>query len=290
MTIVDAKKYVDNFFDIKNPTNDEEILFVESLKYLIDNTGDKKYMTELGGFYYEKKKFDLAEKYYLLAANLGEPYAANGLGYIYYYGRCGVVDYKKAFHYYSLAKGVDEATLKISDMYKNGYGVEKNLKKSKEILLELYEKNKAQKNVFSKIPEIELRLSNYYIEEKNYEVAIELLDHARFYIKNRLYYNPFFGDFTNMNSIIENIFKCVDFDKDYMDIYDILYYFKKPGRVRFIYEGNDYEIIGELDGECVAINFLNKWYRNPDEFIRNAKIDNKRLSSLAFEIYDVMGE
>ena len=85
-------------------------------------------MVELGGWYYEQRQFDLAEEYYLMAASLEYVDAYECLGYIYYYGRVGQPDYKKAFHYYKLAsdKGNLVASYKLADMYKNGYYVSKD--------------------------------------------------------------------------------------------------------------------------------------------------------------------
>lgn len=58
MKIETAKKYLQSYYEIKTPTEDDDIQYIEALNYLIDNTKDSKYMVELGGFYYEKKKFD----------------------------------------------------------------------------------------------------------------------------------------------------------------------------------------------------------------------------------------
>ncbi len=60
----------------------------------------------------------------------GEAWAANTLGYIFYYGRCngGVPQYEKALHWFSIghANGIQESTYKLGDLYANGFGVLKN--------------------------------------------------------------------------------------------------------------------------------------------------------------------
>ena len=70
------------------------------LKFLIETENDNRVMESLGGFYYDKQKFALAEKYYLMSFNNGNKYIASGLGFIYYYGRNGERDFKKAFYYF----------------------------------------------------------------------------------------------------------------------------------------------------------------------------------------------
>lgn len=70
---------------------------------------------------------DIFEKIYKLT---GDPYIANTLGYIYYYGRANnrIPEYNKAFKYFSIgaAKGIYESTYKLADCFKNGYGVVRN--------------------------------------------------------------------------------------------------------------------------------------------------------------------
>ena len=112
-------------------TADEEFTYIESLEFLIDETKDTDYMTQLGGYYYGKKIYDLALKYYEMADTYGDKWAAEGLGYIWYYGRTGEVDYEKAFKYYSKAadNGYLQAKIKVADMYKNGYYVDKDYDK-----------------------------------------------------------------------------------------------------------------------------------------------------------------
>lgn len=70
---------------------------------------------------------DIFEKLYKLT---GDPWIANTLGYIYYYGRAnkGKPDYNKAFKYFSIgaAGRLYESTYKLADCFKNGYGVVKN--------------------------------------------------------------------------------------------------------------------------------------------------------------------
>ena len=82
------------------------------------------------------KRFDLALKYYEMAASYDYDEAYECLGYIWYYGRTGERDYKKAFEYFSkmMNKGHLVASYKVADMYKNGYYVEKNMETYKKII------------------------------------------------------------------------------------------------------------------------------------------------------------
>ena len=67
----DALIAVQEYYDTKNPTPDDEFKFTEALGYLIEETKDPKYMCELGWFYCSKKRFDLEIKYLEMAAEYG---------------------------------------------------------------------------------------------------------------------------------------------------------------------------------------------------------------------------
>ncbi len=87
---------------------------------------------DMGSLYYQgrfgKVDYKKAVEYYTLAADNGCRQAQENLGYCYYYGRDVEVDYKKAFHYFALGAfdGHINSLYKIGDMYRNGYYVEKN--------------------------------------------------------------------------------------------------------------------------------------------------------------------
>jgi hypothetical protein len=92
---------------------------------------------------------------------------ANTLGYIYYYGRCNnsVPEYDKAFKYFSLgaAGGLFESLYKLSDMYKNGYFVEKNTKAAETLVRLVYDhalRRFEAENFGGKLADVALRMGN----------------------------------------------------------------------------------------------------------------------------------
>ena len=95
----------------------------------------------------------------------------NTLGYIYYYGTAndGETDSDEAFHYFSLASNanVDEATVKLSDMYHYGYGVPYNDFIAVQLLKRLYkpcEKEFLNGNPYSKLADVAIRVADLYEE------------------------------------------------------------------------------------------------------------------------------
>ncbi len=91
---------------------------------------------DLGSLYYTgrigKQDFKKAVELYTIAANGGDRQATENLGYCYYYGREVEIDYEKAFHYFALGAfdGHLVSLYKIGDMYRNGYYVKKNEKEA----------------------------------------------------------------------------------------------------------------------------------------------------------------
>ena len=139
MTIKEAHKIIDSFAHKNNYTEDEEFEYIEALDFMIRSSADPRYMMQLGGYYYGQRVFDLALKYYEMAAELDYEEANECLGYVWYYGRTGTKDYEKAFKYFTAAakRGNTVAKYKIADMYKNGYFVEKDYEKYKKLIREL---------------------------------------------------------------------------------------------------------------------------------------------------------
>lgn len=72
-------------------------------------------------------------------------YAANTLGYIYYYGRIdGKPDYEKAFYYFSVASNfnITEARYKLADMFMKGQFVHPNPQLAFQTYIKLYDETK----------------------------------------------------------------------------------------------------------------------------------------------------
>ena len=96
------------------------------------NSGNVNAACDIGSLYYTgragEQNYKKAVEYYTIAADGGCRQAHENLGYCFYYGRDMPVDYKKAFHYFALGAfdGHLCSLYKIGDMYRNGYYVDKN--------------------------------------------------------------------------------------------------------------------------------------------------------------------
>ena len=133
------EEYINFIYDEENDHKDiseeEKTLFRRYLEELIakDNVRAmeiKGYLHYGGSSIYPCDWYasrDVFEKAFRITQN---PFFANTLGYIYYYGRCNnfVPEYEKAFPYFVFGNiyKLYESTYKLADMYKNGYGTFKS--------------------------------------------------------------------------------------------------------------------------------------------------------------------
>ncbi|MCF0141578.1 MAG: sel1 repeat family protein [Mogibacterium sp.] len=287
MTVMEAQRIINKYYNISNPSEEDQFEFIEALEYLIHETHDPEYMMRLGGEYYGWKRFDLALKYYEMAAEYDHEYACECLGYIWYYGRTGTKNFEKAFKYFS--KSADKGNLvckyKVADMYKNGYYVDKDYEKYKQIIEELYPLVADAKYLDAPLPEVFTRLARIRAEELQYLEAVDLFTKARWFLEQRISYNAFFGNLNIMKWLIEDLYQLVVLDPNNIWLYDLYEILKTPAEVSFMYGDRKFTVRSQLEGDECVIEFDHNWYRTIDDFFAKACIDDKRLTSIYDELY-----
>ena len=288
MTVKEAKKIVQAFDENKKPSEDEVFMFTEAMNFLIEELKDPADMMYLGGYYYEIKRFDLALKYYEMAAGFDYDPAYECLGYIWYYGRTGERDYKKAFEYFSkmMNKGNLVATYKVADMYKNGYYVDKNYDTYCKMIEELYPQVVKCKNLFDPVPEVYTRLARIRKEQGKEEEAANLYLFTKDFLAQRIRYNAFFGNLNIMKWLIDDLYEIIEFDEDYFDFFDLYYLLKTPHKVTFMFEEQEMVVESVMEGEECTVCFNGKWYRSRDDFFKEAMINGTTATSVYDDLYD----
>lgn len=180
-----------------------------------------KAYTYYEGFGLIPQDFNKSLHYLEILFKAGNNFAANSMGYIYYYGRVngGVPQYELAYKYFTLAAlaGIDEAIMKTSDMIKNGYYVEKNPGLAFTMISELAIKSEKtfEENRPNKYADLCLRLSSFFEfglpdEEPIYHLAKIYALRAMGAIMVREEEYPMYGDYTVKKSIDKSLKRLND--------------------------------------------------------------------------------
>lgn len=158
------------------------------------------------------------------------------------------------------------------------YG-QKDYPKYVQIIKSLYPLLQGATNTFDPVPEIYSRLAKIYVEEGNEDQAIQLLLIAKEFQSQRLIYSDFFGDLTIIKHIVLDLYSLIQFDSDYMDLFDLYYVLQKPCKLALEINGEDYIIEAKYEDDLFYISMDDKNYEDVDQFFQNAMIHDEPLYS-----------
>jgi len=284
----EAKQIIRDYHRNHRPTEEDFFMTTEALRFLIEEDHDPDDMLHLGGMYYETKAFDLAEKYYLMAAETDpESEGAHGcLGYIYYYGRTGEPDYEKALYHFrkSADLGNLQSAYKVADMYKNGYGTIQDYDRYVQIIEELWPQVSKAYYLNEPFPEVATRLAGIRRKQGKSEEAISLYLRAKSFLAQRLQHDAFFGNFSIMKWLIRDLRALLPFDPYDFDFYDLCEALRSPCRVTFYHKNKSYEV-SSTGGEAPVITFQDLEFDGIDNFMQHAKINGRKISDFAPDFY-----
>ncbi len=198
----------------------EELRRYKKFVYELADENDLQALKILAWSYYERteafpQNWKLSAEYLKKVYRLsGDPFAANSLGYIYYYGRTngGIPQYEEAFRYFSFGAlaGIDESLYKCADMLIYGRGTEKNIDMGLNMIIDGYRDTLYDfcHGIYeSKFADYALRMGNVCSDNLIYGMGIR--DAYKFYleaeyaIKKRREKEEYFGD-----DVVENRIKA----------------------------------------------------------------------------------
>lgn len=211
---------------------DEEVALYRRCVADLEEQGDVQALKALAWGYYEGNRaymqnWYLSEKYLLKLYNkTGDAFAANALGYIYYYGRTssGIPDYPRAFKYFSIGAlaGVDESIYKAADMLIYGRGVPANVDVGLNMIIDGY-KDSCERfcsgEYECKFADYALRMGNICRDRLVYNMSLR--DAYKFYleadfaIKKRRQVCNYIGDGTvelRINNELKKVREKADLD------------------------------------------------------------------------------
>ena len=151
----DAKKHIADMYYFGQYLTKDYTKAFKIFKDLYEKENDKYSLIMLADMYYHGRG---TEQNFKKARELGELFEKDGndkntayfLGEIYYYGKDTEINYEKALYYFekSLDERYDDAYFHLGQIYQNGgYGVEKDIEKSKKYLFKV-EKDLCQATLY----------------------------------------------------------------------------------------------------------------------------------------------
>ncbi len=288
------------FYASDNPSEEQQFRFVEAMKYLIDtavfDSDVIAFSYNLAMYYRDIEEFELEKKYLEIGAKYEDSsfvsFFYEELGFIWYYGLGGEQSYEQAYRYF---KDGEERRSRymMAEMYQYGHYVEQDREKSRGILEDLFagveeEKNESYFALSTLFPEIALRLARLNVEEgrDTMDDLDRLLD-ARDILTVRQARRPSWWNLKTMRDILETTVTMCGNDYDFVDLYDLMTFDSYDSKVTFSYGSTQYSLkIFRNEGETVY-EFGDRWYHGADDFLKKAKIDDKRITTVMDQIGNI---
>lgn len=161
-------------------------------------------------------------------------------------------------------------------MFKNGMHVKKNYNKYVKMIESIVNEFVASggENILPCIDFAFIELAKIYKEKCDKDKCLKYAYKAKENNDARIYR---FLEVSKMPEILDIIYSVIPFDKDDMDIYDLLYLLKQPAKARFFAKGKEYNVESvNLNGYCM-VKFNDKYYKNAKEFFNKAIIEDKKF-------------
>ena len=261
--------------------------YCEAAEYIVSRTGDPDVLCGLGAAYYKREDYREAKKYYEMSAAKGNTDACLGLGYIWYYGRTGERDYKKAFECFSMARNSINAEYKLAEMYLTGKYVKKDEGRYRAKIEKIYDLIRKTGDD-SYVPEIFSRLARIRTEQGRKEEAVPLLTEARRKLASRLEQKPSSGDLILMKSIVEDMYSLIPFNYEHFGLYDLFFLMREPCTVTFTCRGSSriHTVTSTEDSSSMTISFDGTQYESVTDLLQKASSGGEKLTAVCRHLTD----
>ena len=303
MTVEEARKLIEEMTFEKNDFSKEEEFQIHELsKYICEQEKSGIYASFIGNKYIENGKMDLALYYLELAVEYGDLQSYQSVGNIYYFGwsSCGK-NLKKAFECYSKAAEVkktgdgtwenpisdvhNEAKISLARMYKNGDYVEKNYEEYKKLINEVYEESKDETDNEQIKYAVLKEMAVIAKEDGNLEKAREYLYEAMYSSMKSYCDTLMFEELYIIDEFANMIYEIEEIDITNIDFPEIFYLLKKPCKIKFELNEEEYHIESLYEKDSIVIKIGNQWFKDVEKMIDKAIVDEKELKYSINDIY-----
>ncbi len=284
----EANRIILRFYSNPNPSSTERFKFEEAMEYMIRTSSDSNYIVGLGSYYRGLGRTDLAMKYFEQAIAAGDIGVYECLAAVYLDEHSGMKDYARAFECFKTSwerSGSLQAYLEMAEMYRNGWGVQKNEEVYRNIIEEVYREIGHSQFMGNPVSEVCIHLGEIRREQGRAEEALDLFIHARNFLVRRIKEYALEADFHEMERLVNSIYEIVEFDETNMDIFDLYFILQPATQVKFWYRQKQYMLAYVKDEEGEAIRFNRQWYRSLTDFMCRGKIDGEPIIKVAAHLY-----
>ncbi len=172
-------------------------------------------------------------------------------------------------------------------MYKNGYYVEKDIQKYREIIENLYKDFYHTTDNWNDAS-LSIRLAEIRFMDGKTDEAIKLLFDAKESMKQCISVHASFKSYSHMQRIINHLYELKPLDTSKMDFYDFYEILKNPAKASFNYCGRKYNIEStEEDDGSVSVCLDGIRYRSVNDMMMNAKVDGELISQDPLRVKDI---
>ena len=284
-----------NKYRVKYPlTEDEEFIFVETLKQIIKLESSPFNIVLLADYYFQKSKYDLGRKYYEKAIDIEESKPSKyqysiiikqrmyrKLGEIWYFELGNIKqDKNKALYYWKKAEDLEDLKSRVYIIkFINLQDYEKQINK-------LYEKVKFEYEVLKmkvfELPYVYYSFAKILINKGNITEGVLILNKARKELESDLSWDLTYDNLELLEDIVSMIYKYNK--KQELNIFDLFVLLKEPNVIRFKYKDEVYELNSEKVDNIVAIKFNDYWFKDYKDFLFKVTLNEQSICKLYDEI------
>ena len=271
-----------HYWTIDLPTQIDDIIYLESLRYFVDKSdnykGDKWIL--LAEQYCNNGQYEKAKEIYESVTFAQD--ATYWLAKMIMSGKLGKPNYKLAYEYYNHTCLLDviyyfSAKIEIAKMHRDGKYFKANYRIYKKKIKNIEKEHIKDGGIYPYIDSLYYELALIEQTDGNNEQSISYCLRALHFSKIFLSYGDEEEYILNAKRILRLLYSLTEFNKADADFFDLIFIMDSPFRIIFAYDNTIYEIEGFVDKDKFLIKFNDKYYNGATKFLLKATLGGCRL-------------